>query len=308
MKKTLTALLFAAVSLVAMDRINGAGASFPAPLYFDWAYDYQKETSTQINYQSIGSGGGIKQISNRIVDFGASDKPLTPNELNKKGLYQFPAVIGSILVCHNIPGIADGELKLRNSVVADIFGGKITYWDDSKIRLDNRELKLPHEKITVVHRADGSGTTFNFTYFLDKVSKMWHEEFGVGKSIEWAAGVGGKGNEGVSSLIKQTPYSVGYVEYAYKTKNKFSAAQVQSAEGYWVEGTEENSKAAAKYAEWNARDNFYQILALKPGKNSYPLVAATFIMMPRERIKSNREATAFFDWAFARGSILASGL
>lgn len=308
MKKTVAALLLAAASLVAADRLNGAGASFPAPLYFDWAYDYEKATGTQVNYQSIGSGGGIKQISGRMVDFGASDKPLKPHELNKKQLYMFPAVIGSILICYRLPGVADGELKLKNSVVADIFGGKITYWDDDKIRLDNKTLKLPHEKITVIHRADGSGTTFNFTYYLDKVSKMWHNQFGIGKSIQWATGIGGKGNEGVSSLLKQTPYGIGYVEYAYKAKNKFTAAKVQSAEGYWVEGTEKNVKAAAKYADWRAQENFYQVLALKPGKNSYPITAATFILLPRERIKTNRMVTAFFDWAYKNGDAQARKL
>ena len=308
MKKTITALLIAGVSLFATEHISGAGASFPAPLYYDWAYDYQKQTGIEVNYQSIGSGGGIKQISGRMVDFGASDKPLKPNELNKRQLYMFPAVIGSILVCYNIDGIKDGELKLKNSVVADIFAGEITFWDDDKIKMENKGLALPHEKITVVHRADGSGTTFNFTYFLDQVSSNWHDKFGIGKAIQWATGIGGKGNEGVSSLLKQTPYSIGYVEYAYKMKNKFSAAQVQSAEGYWVEASEDNVKAAAKYADWRAQDNFYQLLALKPGKNSYPITAATFIMLPRERIKSNRQATAFFNWAYANGDAQARKL
>lgn len=301
MKKAFAVLLLSALSLLAADRISGAGASFPAPLYFEWAYDYKKATGTEVNYQSIGSGGGIKQIKGRMVDFGASDKPLKPYELDKMQLLQFPAVIGSILVVYNIEGIKDAELRLKNSVVADIFAGEITHWDDPKIKETNRDLKLPHEKITVIHRADGSGTTFNFTYFLDKVSDNWHEKFGVGKSIQWATGVGGKGNEGISSLLKQTPYSIGYVEYAYKMNNNFTAAKVQSAEGYWVEATEDNVKAAAKYADWKPADNFYQILALKPGKNSYPITAGTFILMPREAMKYNAKVEAFFSWAFQNG-------
>lgn len=305
MKKIILLLIGAVAALSAADRVNGAGASFPAPLYFDWAYDYQKATGTQINYQSIGSGGGIKQIKGRMVDFGASDKPLKPNELGKMQLFQFPTVIGSILVVYNIDGVKDGELKLKNRVVADIYGGKIAYWDDDKIAADNPDVKLPHEKITVIHRADGSGTTFNFTYFLDKVSDMWHNEFGVGKSIQWATGIGGKGNEGISSLLKQTPYSIGYIEYAYKMQNGFTAAQLQSADGYWVEATEENVKAAAKHAVWRAEENFYQVLALQPGQNSYPITAATFIMMPRESMKYNKKVEAFFDWAFAYGDVNA---
>ena len=301
MIKILLLTFFAAISLWASERISGAGASFPAPLYFDWAYDYQKATGHQVNYQSIGSGGGIKQISNRMVDFGASDKPLKPAELDKRKLYMFPTVIGSILICYNLNGVHDGELKLKNSVVADIFSGAIAYWDDERITIDNAALKLPHEKITVVYRADGSGTTFNFTYFLDQVSDIWRKKFGYGKSIQWATGVGGKGNEGVSSLLKQTPFSIGYIEYAYKGKNHFSAAQVQSKEGSWVEASEANVKAAAEFADWSGQNDFYQLLALKPGKNSYPITAATFILLPRETAKYNCEVTAFFDWAYRYG-------
>lgn len=305
MKKLMLILLLAVTAASAADRLNGAGASFPAPLYFDWAYDYQKATGTQVNYQSIGSGGGIKQIKGRMVDFGASDKPLKPIELSRMRLFQFPTVIGSILVVYHLDGVKDGELKLKNSVVADIFGGKITHWDDAQIAATNPDVKLPHEKITVIHRADGSGTTFNFTYFLDKVSDDWHSDFGVGKSIQWATGIGGKGNEGISSLLKQTPNSIGYVEYAYKMKNNFTAAQLQSADGYWVEATEENVKAAARHAVWMPEENFFQILALKPGKNSYPITAATFIMMPREAMQYNAKVEAFFDWAFEYGDASA---
>jgi len=308
MKKLLIGLLFASVSILASERISGAGASFPAPLYFDWAYDYQKATKNQVNYQSIGSGGGIKQIDNRMVDFGASDAPLKKQKLDKMRLLQFPAVIGTIVVVYHIDGIGDGELKLRNSVVADIYAGRITHWNDPAIKADNPKLALPDKAITVIHRADGSGTTYNFTYFLDAVSIYCHEKIGVGKSVHWPVGVGGKGNEGVSSLLKQTPYSIGYVEYAYKQKNKFTAAMLQSADGFWVEASEENSKAAAKDAQWDPKEHFYQLLALQPGKNSYPIVAATFILLPREAAKTDKVVTAFFDWAFTHGDAAASRL
>ncbi|WP_200763764.1 phosphate ABC transporter substrate-binding protein PstS [Nitrosophilus alvini] len=298
LKKSLLALLIAGSGLVAGDRISGAGASFPAPLYFDWAYEYQKVTGNQVNYQSIGSGGGIKQISKRTVNFGASDKPLKPKQLDKKRLYQFPAVIGSIVAAYNIPGIKDNELKLENKDLADIFLGKIEYWDDKRIKEDNPSLNLPHKKITVVRRSDGSGTTFNFSYFLSHVSDEWKNNVGIGKSLDWPVGLGGKGNEGVSSLIAQTPYSIGYIEYSYKLRNNLSAAVLQTKSGKWVEANEENFKAAAKYAKWSPKEHFYQILALQPGDNSYPIVAATFILLPREATQMNRKVTAFFDWAF----------
>lgn len=290
------------------DRISGAGASFPAPLYYDWAYDYHKATKNEINYQSIGSGGGIKQISSRIVDFGASDKPLKPKKLDKKRLYQFPAVIGSIVVVYNIPELKDMELKLENKDVADIFLGKIKYWDDKAIVEDNPGIKLPHKKITVVRRSDGSGTTFNFSYYLSHVSQDWAKSVGAGKALDWPVGIGGKGNEGVSNLLKQTPYSIGYVEYAYKKRNNFKAAILQTKSGKWVKPIEENFKAAAKFAAWKPENHFYQILALQPGDNSYPIVAGTFILLPREKTQTNKKVTAFFDWAFKNGDKSAKRL
>jgi len=300
LKKTVAALA-AGVIAASAGNISGAGASFPAPVYFDWAYIYQKNTGNQVNYQSIGSGGGIKQISARTVNFGASDKPLKPRKLNKKRLYQFPAVIGSIVAAYNIPGVKDGELKLENKDLADIFLGKIKFWDDKRITEDNPGVKLPHKEIVVCHRADGSGTTFNFSYFLAHVSEDWANNVGIGKALDWPTGLGGKGNEGVSSLISQNPYSIGYIEYAYKLKNGFGAAVLQTKSGKWVEAKEENFKAAAKYAKWTAKDHFYQILALQPGDNSYPIVAATFILLPREKTDMNKEVVKFFDFAFKNG-------
>ena len=311
LKKIASGLLVAAVAVTAAsagEKINGAGASFPAPLYYDWAYNYGKETKTRINYQSIGSGGGIKQITGRIVNFGASDKPLKTKKLNKDKLLQFPAVIGSIVIAHNVPGVKDEALKLKNSVVADIFAGKITKWNDAAIAADNAGVALPDEKIVVVHRSDGSGTTYNFTYYLSGSSENWKDNFGTGKAIDWATGIGGKGNEGVANLVKQTPYSVGYVENAYKENNKLAAAQLQTASGKWVTAREENFKAAAKYASWTKEDNFYAMLALQPGDTSYPIVAATFILLPVEKPEMNKKVIKFYDYAFKNGDAAAKKL
>ncbi len=297
-----------ATSSFAADKINGAGASFPAPLYYDWAYSYKKDTKNRVNYQSIGSGGGIKQISQRIVNFGASDKPLNSKKLVKAKLLQFPAVIGSIVIAFNVDGIADETLKLKNSVVADIFAGKITHWNDPAIAADNKSLKLPNQKIIVVHRSDGSGTTYNFTYYLSGSSENWKNNFGTGKAVDWAVGIGGKGNEGVANLVKQTPYSIGYIEHAYKEKNHLSAAVLQTANGKWVVANEANFKAAAKYASWTKNNHFYAMLALQPGDTSYPIVAATFILLPKEKTAMNKKVIAFFDYAFKNGDKSAKKL
>ncbi len=311
LKKLALVTLVAAASIsssFASDKINGAGASFPAPLYYDWAYNYKKDTTNLVNYQSIGSGGGIKQIAKRVVEFGASDEALSTLALAKDNLFQFPAVIGSIVVAFNVDGVADETLKLSNEVVADIFAGKITMWNDKAITAENQGLALPNQKIIVVHRSDGSGTTFNFTYYLTQSSKNWKESFGTGKAVDWATGIGGKGNEGVASLIKQTPYSIGYIENAYKEKNNLSAAVLKTANGKWVKATEENFKAAAKYATWTKEKHFHSVLALQAGDTSYPIVAATFILLPREGGEMNKKVTAFFDYAFKNGDESAKKL
>jgi phosphate transport system substrate-binding protein len=288
-------------SLLAEDKINGAGATFPAPLYYDWAFNYKAESKNLVNYQSIGSGGGTKQIAKRTVDFGASDEALSTLDLAQDNLLQFPAVIGSIVIAFNVQGIADATLKLSNEVVADIFAGKITMWNDPAISTENRGVELPNQKIIVVHRSDGSGTTYNFTYYLAQSSKAWKEKFGVGKAVDWATGIGGKGNEGVTNLIMQTPYSIGYIENAYKEKNHLSAAILKTASGKWVEANEENFKAAAKYANWTKDKHFYSVLALQQGDTSYPIVAATFILLPREKAQINKKVIAFYDYAFKKG-------
>jgi len=311
LKKLALAALVSAASITssfASDKINGAGASFPAPLYYDWAFNYKKDTDNFVNYQSIGSGGGIKQISKRVVDFGASDEALDTKKLAKEKLLQFPAVIGSIVVAFNIDGIADATLKLSNEVVADIFAGKITMWNDAAIAAENKGLNLPNQKIIVVHRSDGSGTTYNFTYYLTKSSKNWKENFGTGKAVDWATGIGGKGNEGVASLVKQTPYSIGYIENAYKEKNNLSAAVLKTASGKWVKATEENFKAAAKYATWTKEDHFHSVLALQAGDTSYPIVAATFILLPKEKSEMNKKILEFFEYAFKNGDESAKKL
>ena len=311
LKKIVSAALIAAVTLtssIAADKINGAGASFPAPLYYDWAYNYKADTKNSVNYQSIGSGGGVKQISKRVVDFGATDEALTTLQLAKDNLFQFPAAIGSIVVAFNVAGIADETLKLTNAQVADIFSGKITMWNDAAIAANNQGLKLPNQKIIVVHRSDGSGTTFNFTYYLSGSSQDWKNSFGTGKAIDWAVGIGGKGNEGVANLVKQTPYSVGYIENAYKEKNNLSAAVLQTANGKWVKATDENFKAAAKYATWTKKAHFHSVLALQAGDTSYPIVAATFILLPREGGDMNKKVIAFYDYAFKNGDAAAKKL
>jgi len=283
---------------MAADKISGAGATFPAPLYYDWAHAYAAKTGNQVNYQAIGSGGGIKQIQKRTVDFGGTDKPLKPEELAKDNLLQFPAVVGTINVVYNIPGVADGALKLSNDAVAGIFLGTISTWNDPLIKKDNPGVNLPDKRITLVHRSDGSGTTWNFVYWLDKISTVWKSKVGVGTSVNWPVGIGGKGNEGVANVVKQTPNSIGYVEFAYAKQNKMSSAQLQTAEKTWVTPTVASSKEAAKNAKWTKKEHFHEILVLEPGKNSYPITASTFILLPKEKAEQNKKVVAFFNYAY----------
>lgn len=308
MNKMLLVSALAAVSLIAADKISGAGASFPAPIYYQWAHDYQAQSGVQVNYQSIGSGGGIKQIQARTVDFGASDEPLEAKRLTEDKLLQFPAVVGAICLSYNLPEVANKEVKLSNAAIEGIFMGTITKWNDPKILADNPGVALPDKAITIAHRSDGSGTTWNFTYWLDKVSPKWHEKVGIGKTVQWPAGIGGKGNEGVTNMIKQTPGAIGYIETAYAHKNNLPMVTLQSAENTWVKASTENIMAAAANAKWKAEEGFYQILASQPGKNTYPIVAATFILLPKEKAAENKKVAQFFDFAFAKGGAEAEKL
>ncbi len=286
--------------------LQGRGASFPGPLYQAWTKAYYNATGEKVNYTPTGSGDGIKSIKKRIVDFAGSDKPLKPKKLKKYKLYMFPTVIGSIVLAYNIPGVKDGELKLSEKAIAGIFSGKIKYWDDELITSQNKSLKLPHEKITVAVRADKSGTTFNFTYYLHKIDK---EDFKVSKKPTWKANIiAGKSNSGVSANIQQTKYSIGYIEYSYKLKLNLPAATIQNKAGKFIKPTITSFQDAAKYAKWSPKKDFYALIAYPDGETSYPIVAATFILLPQEKVDTNKKVTKFFDFAFKNGDKIASDL
>jgi len=290
--------------------ITGAGATFPYPIYAKWAESYNVKTNVKLNYQSIGSGGGIKQITNKTVDFGASDKPLKPEELDKAGLMQFPAIVGGVVPVVNVPGVTDGEMRLSGEVLANIFLKKITKWNDPAIVALNPSVKLPDTAITVVHRSDGSGTSFVFTNYLSKVSKEWADKVGADTSVAWPAGVGGKGNEGVASYAQRIKGSIGYVEYAFAKQNNLPTASMQNREGEFVKPSIESFQSAAKYAEWDKAPGFYEILTNEPGKASWPITGASFILMHKvqDNPANGTEVLKFFDWSYANGSLMAKAL
>ncbi len=298
-----------ASSAYAVD-ITGAGATFPYPIYAKWAESYNAKTGVKMNYQSIGSGGGIKQITNKTVDFGASDKPLKPEELEKAGLVQFPTVVGGVVPVVNIPGVADGELRLNGEVLADIFLKKITKWNDPAIKALNPNLALPPTGITVVHRSDGSGTTFVFANYLSKVSKEWSEKVGADTSIAWPTGIGGKGNEGVASYAQRIKGAIGYVEFAYAKQNNLPAVSMQNREGEFVKPSIESFQSAAKYADWEKAPGFYEILTNEPGKTTWPIAGATFILMHKMQANPANAAQVlkFFDWGYREGGLMAKAL
>ncbi len=298
-----------ATNALAVD-ITGAGATFPYPIYAKWAEAYKAKTGNGMNYQSIGSGGGIKQIQAKTVDFGASDKPLTPEELSKGGLMQFPAIIGGVVPVVNIEGIKPGELKLTGALIADIYLGKVKAWNDKAITDLNAGLKLPADPITVVRRSDGSGTTFLFTNYLSKVSPDWKAKVGADAAVAWPEGVGGKGNEGVSAYVQRIKGSIGYVEYAYAKRNKMSHAQLKNKDGQFVQPDDETFQAAAAYAEWSKAPGFYEILTDEPGKNSWPITGASFILMHKTQADAAKgaEVMRFFDWAMKNGQKMATEL
>jgi phosphate transport system substrate-binding protein len=290
--------------------ITGAGATFPYPVYAKWADAYKTQTGIGMNYQSIGSGGGIKQIEAKTVDFGASDMPLKPEDLEQNGLMQFPTVIGGVVPVINVNGIDAGTLKLDGATLADIYLGKITKWNDPAIAALNKDLKLPGDDITVVHRSDGSGTSFIFTNYLSKVSADWKSSVGEGTAVSWKAGTGGKGNEGVASYVQRIKGSIGYVEYAYALQNKMNHVQMKNHDGNFVQPESSAFQAAAAGAKWEKAPGFYEILTDEAGKNSWPISGATFILMHKvqEKPETGKEVLKFFDWAYAKGDKLASDL
>src|SRR5574343_285546 len=301
------ALLSATPFSFAQD-VTGAGASFPAPIYAKWADAYNKATGARINYQSVGSGAGIKQIKAKTVDFGASDMPLKDEELAKDGLVQFPTVIGGVVPVVNVKGILPGQLKLTGEVLGNIYLGKVTKWNDPAIVALNPGLALPDAPIAPVRRADGSGTSFIFTNYLSKVNAEWKAKVGEGTAVNWPTGAGGKGNEGVSAFVQRLPNSIGYVEYAYAKQNKMSFVQMRNKDGQYVKPDDSAFKAAAAGAEW--AKSFYQILTEQPGKESWPISGATFILMHRAQEKAPQASNAlkFFDWSFGNGDKMADDL
>lgn len=290
--------------------INGAGATFPYPLYSKWAYEYARTTGLKLNYQSIGSGGGIKQVAAKTVDFGASDAPLGAKELDRYGLMQFPMAIGGVVPVVNLPGIKPGQLKLTGDVLADIYLGRITKWNDQRIANLNPGLKLPDNKITVVHRSDGSGTTWIFTNYLDKVSADWKKGVGFGTAVNWPLGVGGKGNEGVATYVKRIKNTIGYVEYAYATQNKLIHTQLKNKAGNFVEPSIETFSAAAESADWKSTPGFAVVLTDQAGKNVWPIAGATFILVQKNATDcaKAKEVLKFFDWAYRNGGQMAASL
>ena len=312
MKSNFLRAAFATAALISVaaqaQDVTGAGASFPAPIYAKWADAYNKATGARINYQSVGSGAGIKQIKSKTVDFGASDAPLHDDELAKDGLVQFPMVIGGVVPVVNITGIVPGQVKLNGAVLGDIYLGKITKWNDPALLALNVGVPLPAADIAVVRRADGSGTSFNFTNYLSKVNADWKSKVGEGTAVNWPVGAGGKGNEGVSAFVQRLPNSIGYVEYAYAKQNKMSHVLLQNKAGMFVAPDDLNFKAAAAGADWSR--TFYQVLTDQPGKDAWPITAATFIMMHKVQDKPANASNAlkFFDWAYNSGDKMAADL
>lgn len=291
---------------------NGAGASFPFPIYSQWAHKYNQTTGVKVNYQSIGSGGGIAQIKAKTVDFGASDEPLKPEALAEGGLVQFPMVIGGVVPVVNVPGIGPGDLKLSGEVLADIYLGKVNKWDDPAIKALNPDLKLPSQAITVVHRTDGSGTTFIFTSYLALVSPAWKEKAGAGKSVNWPApnSVGGKGNEGVAGQVKVVTGAIGYVEYAYAVQNKMAYAQLKNKAGKFLKPSIETFQAAAANADWQKAQGFYLLLNNEPGDRSWPIAGATYILVHKEQPDAAKAQAMlkYFDWCYKHGGEMAAKL
>jgi len=295
-------------SLSANDIIKGSGASFPYSVYQKWLKAYNKETGIKVDYIKKGSSKGIKDAKKRAVNFAGTDKPLSPKVLKKYDLYQFPGVVGAITMGYNLPGVSG--LKLSRAATVAIADGSVKYWDDALIAKANAGVKLPHEKLTFVHRADGSGTTYNFTYYLSKVSKKWRKTYGAKKSLSWPGDhhIGGKTNSGVAALLKQTKYSVGYIDYADAKNNDIAMATVQNRAGNFIVPTLKSFQIAAAKASLNPKRDFYSVIADPKGAQSYPMVAATFILVPAEKLETDKKVTKFYDWCYTNGQDIAMGL
>lgn len=307
----ITVLLFGMLAIdqaQAEEMLNGAGATFPYPVYSAWANEYNKITGLKLNYQSIGSGGGIKQITERTIDFGASDKPLKPAELAKDNLLQFPAVIGGVVPVINIPGIKSGALKLDSEAICKVYMGEIKKWNDPKIKGMNPTLNLPDKEIIVVHRSDGSGTTAIFTDYLSTACSAWKEKVGTGTSVSWPAGIGGKGNEGVANYVLSQANSIGYVEFAYAKQNNITYTALKNHAGHFVEPSFASFEDAAATARFDPKKDFYLWLNDAPGKKSWPIAGATFILLAKEKKDSNLKVVKFYDWAFKNGDAKAKEL
>lgn len=287
--------------------ITGAGATFPFPIYAKWAEAYKKDTNNSLNYQSIGSSGGIRQIRAKTVDFGATDAPLKGEELEKDGFVQFPMVMGGVVAVYNVQGVPSGKLKLTGDILADIFNGKITKWNDARIAKINEGVTLPEGTITPVYRSDGSGTTSVFTTYLSQVSELWKSGPGAGASVQWPVGQGGKGNEGVAALVKQVPNAIGYVEYAYAKQNSIPFAQLQNKSGKFVAPDAKTFQAAAAGADWKSAPGYGISLTNQTGDEAWPITAPTFILVPKspEKPEQVAEALKFFDWSFKNGDQMA---
>lgn len=315
MKQLLASLVVGASAVMATSAafaadVTGAGATFPYPVYAKWAEAYKKATGTGMNYQSVGSGAGIKQIKAKTVDFGASDKPLKIEELNEAGLMQFPAIMGGVVTIVNLDGVAPGVMKLTGPVVASIYLGKITKWNDPQIAALNPGVKLPADEITVVHRADGSGTTFLFTDYLSKVSPQFKTTIGADAAVKWATGVGGKGNEGVAANVQRIKGSIGYVEWAFAKKNKIAHTQLKNKEGVFLQPDDVYFKAAAASAEWAKTPGFGIVLTDQAGKNSWPITGVSYILMHKSQADAakGKEVLKFFEYSFKNGDADATAL
>ncbi|HLY56959.1 MAG TPA: phosphate ABC transporter substrate-binding protein PstS [Stellaceae bacterium] len=313
-KRLFGAAIVAAVAVAAAPSlaadISGAGATFPYPVYAKWAEAYKAKTGIGMNYQSIGSGGGIKQIQAKTVDFGASDKPLDPADLDKSGLIQWPQIMGGVVAVVNVKGIGPGQLKLTGPLLADIYLGKITKWNDKALTAINPGVKLPDLAIAPVYRSDGSGTTYNYTYYLAEVSPEWKDKVGVDTSVQFPTGLGGKGNEGVSAFTSQTDGAIGYVEYAYALQNKLAYTLMQNKDGVFVSPNSKSFQAAAANADWKSAPGFKLILANQPGKDSWPMTASSFILLHKvqDKPETGKAVLTFFDDAFKNGKAAADAL